>query len=51
MFEDTGKVSFARCRPVASGAAHSTAPAAAPATARRRAPLPLAVCPDGYAPR
>jgi hypothetical protein len=46
MFEDTGKVSFVRCRPVASRATHSASPAAS-----RRAPPPLAVCPDGYAPR
>jgi hypothetical protein len=46
MFEDTGKVSFARCRPVASGAARPVARAAA-----RRALPSLAVCPDGYAPR
>jgi hypothetical protein len=36
MFEDTGKVSFARCRPVASAAAHSASPG------RRPPPRPAA---------
>lgn len=44
MFEDTGKVSFARCRPVAPVAARPAAPP-------RAAPSALATCPDGYAPR
>jgi hypothetical protein len=43
MFEDTGKVSFARCRPVAASSA--------PRAPARRAPPPLAICPDGYAPQ
>ena len=46
MFEDTGKVSFARCRRLARAAVHPVARAAAP-----RARAALTVCPDGYAPR
>jgi hypothetical protein len=46
MFEDTGKVSFARCRPATTRAARPASRGAA-----RRPPPALAVCPDGYAPR
>jgi hypothetical protein len=48
MFEDTGKISFAHCRPLT---AHR---AAAPAPPRRRPPVAvalLAACPDGFALR
>jgi hypothetical protein len=47
MFEDTGKVSFSRCRPLPPRRARP-APPRRPATAA--APAVLAACPDGFAP-
>jgi hypothetical protein len=46
MFEDTGKISFARCRPLTTRRAPAPAPPRRPAAA-----VALAACPDGFAPR
>ena len=44
LFEDTGSVTFALCRPVGPG----THPAPAPAPGKRQ---PQSACPDGFSPR